>query len=231
MKVVLELLEQCSNIRCVTIRHDIVIGRGSDCNLRVSAPQVSRRHCFLRISGDRVSITDLESCNGTWLNGQKTVPGKRYFLDDGMQVAVGPVKFIARVTASESVVDALEVADDVQAMTPDYSAAIPANPLESDSMNFALERAGDAASEDEPTRDYASAVAESSNDNLIEISPGSQSEQIIEIDEAFVNSTNRVIVEVLSDDDTVAGQVVEAIEIDDFTNNDDIDEVIVLEDD
>jgi pSer/pThr/pTyr-binding forkhead associated (FHA) protein len=230
MKVVLELLEKCSNIRCVTIRHDIVIGRGSDCNLRVSAPQVSRRHCFLRISGDRVSITDLESCNGTWLNGQKTVSGKRYFLDDGMQVAVGPVKFIARITASESVADALEVADDVQSMPPDYAAVIPADPLESDSMNFALEHAGDAATEDEPTRDYRAASG-SGDSGLIEIRPGSESEQIIEIDEAFVDADNRVIVEVLSDEETIVGQVVEAIEIDDFINNDDVDEVIVLEDD
>jgi len=227
MKVVLELLEQSSNIRCVTIRHDIVIGRGSDCNLRVSAPQVSRRHCFLRISGDRVSITDLESCNGTWLNGQKTVPGKRYFLDDGMQVAVGPVKFVARITETESVADSLAAADDVQAVTPDYAAPIKADPLESDSMNFALEHAGDAAAEDDPTRDYRS----SSDSGVIEIRVGEQSEQVLEIDEPFVSSTNRVIVEVMPDDDTVAGQVVEAIEVDDFTDHDDVDEVIVLEDD
>jgi len=230
MKVVLELLEQCSNIRCVTIRHDIVIGRGSDCNLRVSAPQVSRRHCFLRISGDRVSITDLESCNGTWLNGQKTVPGKRYFLDDGMQVAVGPVKFIARFSETESVAESLMdspvAADDIQPMVPNYDVAVHPDPLESDSMNFAIEHAGDAATEDEATRDYA-AVADA---GVIEIRSGSQSEQVIEIDDAVVDMSNRVVVEVLSDDDTVAGQVVEAIELDDFTNNDDIDEVIVLED-
>ena len=98
MKVVLELHQQSSNIRRVTVRHDIVIGRGSDCNLRISVQEVSRRHCFLRIDSNReVNITDLESSNGTWLNGQRTVPGKRYSVEDGMMLAIGPVQFMAHI--------------------------------------------------------------------------------------------------------------------------------------
>ncbi|MCH2200442.1 MAG: FHA domain-containing protein [Fuerstiella sp.] len=123
MKVVLELQQQASNIRRVTIRHDIVIGRAVDCNLRISAPQVSRRHCFLRIGTDSVAITDLESCNGTWLNGQKTVPGKRYFVKDGMKLAIGPVCFVARISGQKSDVeqsDATRVVDNgVSVEVPD----------------------------------------------------------------------------------------------------------------
>jgi len=93
MKVVLELQDQPSNVRRITIRHDIVIGRGSDCNLRLSAPQVSRRHCFLRVGRDSVSVTDLDSSNGTFVDGRRITAGKRCDIADGVQLALGPVKF------------------------------------------------------------------------------------------------------------------------------------------
>ncbi len=105
MKVVLELQDQPSNVRRITIRHDIVIGRGSDCNLRLSAPQVSRRHCFLRVGRDSVSITDLDSSNGTFIDGQRIAAGKRCGIADGVQLALGPIRFIVHVRADRVVVD------------------------------------------------------------------------------------------------------------------------------
>ena len=97
MKIVLELLDQTSSVRKITVRHDIVIGRGSECNLRLSAPQVSRRHCFLRVGRDGISITDLDSSNGTWVNGARISPGTRKELTDGAQISLGPVRFLLHV--------------------------------------------------------------------------------------------------------------------------------------
>lgn len=186
MKVVLELQDQPSNIKKVTIRHDVVIGRGSECNLRLSSPQVSRRHCFLRISSDGASLTDLDSSNGTWLNDEKLTSGKRYTVEDGMAIAVGPVKFVARVESEIPVEEALQVHvqdDRVEAefAEPNSSAessnvaaggnadATVAGPLADQladadpaSLNFAIEQGGPAASEDEPTADYVPS-AESDN--------------------------------------------------------------------
>ena len=99
MKVVLELQDQPSNVRRITVRHDIVIGRGSDCNLRLSAPQVSRRHCFLRVGRDSVSVTDLDSSNGTYIDGARITAGKRYDVVDGAQLALGPIRFIIHMRA------------------------------------------------------------------------------------------------------------------------------------
>lgn len=99
MKVVLELQDQPSNVRRITVRHDIVIGRGSDCNLRLSAPQVSRRHCFLRVGRDSVSVTDLDSSNGTYIDGARINAGKRCDVVDGAQLALGPIRFIIHMRA------------------------------------------------------------------------------------------------------------------------------------
>ena len=168
MKVVLELQDQPSNIKKVTVRHDIVIGRGAECNLRLSAPQVSRRHCFLRIGSDGAYLSDLDSSNGTLLNGRKLVSGKRYSLEDGAILAVGPVRFIARVQSEVMASEVLEVAvahggveaeqgSDVDASHAEssFDATIAGVTPEDDdsSMNFSVEQAGPVATEDEPTAD------------------------------------------------------------------------------
>jgi predicted component of type VI protein secretion system len=99
MKVVLELQDQMSNVRKITVRHDIVIGRGADCNLRLSAPQISRRHCFLRVGRDGVSVTDLDSSNGTWVEGRRIDSGVRCEVVDGSFLSLGPIRFLVHVRA------------------------------------------------------------------------------------------------------------------------------------
>jgi len=48
----------------------IVVGRNHDCDVRVDSSRVSRRHCCLVLRHDEVVIRDLNSMNGTWVNGQ-----------------------------------------------------------------------------------------------------------------------------------------------------------------
>ncbi len=176
MKVVLELQDQPSNIKKVTVRHDIVIGRGADCNLRLSAPQVSRRHCFLRIGSDGAYVSDMDSSNGTFMNGIRLNSGIRYEIEDGAILAVGPVKFVTRVESEVVVGEMLQmkIADDrIEAEhTTDNPAGVgshatifsPVQPMNDDSsMNFVIEQAGPSSSEDEPTTDYAATDSNSSN--------------------------------------------------------------------
>ncbi|MCA9063507.1 MAG: FHA domain-containing protein [Planctomycetaceae bacterium] len=119
MKIILELQDQPSNIRRITVRHDIVIGRGADCNLRLSAPQVSRRHCFIRVGKDGASITDLDSSNGTFLDGKRIQSGKRFELTDGSVLSLGPIRF--RITLQPEVISdssAPAVSDSVDTYPP-----------------------------------------------------------------------------------------------------------------
>lgn len=52
-----------------------LIGANSSCDLIVDAPGVSSRHCELASVGGDLQITDLNSTNGTWINGQRiTIP-------------------------------------------------------------------------------------------------------------------------------------------------------------
>ena len=169
MKVVLELQDQPSNVRRITVRHDIVIGRGSDCNLRLSAPQVSRRHCFLRVGRDSVSVTDLDSSNGTFIDGTRITAGKRYDIANGAQLALGPIRFIIHVRSDVAVPETANSGskpeskrsrsgrDAVAGFTADDSNTVSAKLRAEDGeppMNYAVEQAGASAEPHEPTADY-----------------------------------------------------------------------------
>lgn len=237
MKVVLELQDQLSNIKKVTVRHDIVIGRGADCNLRLSAPQVSRRHCFLRISGDSAFVSDLDSSNGTFLNGNRLSSGKRFELHDGALLSVGPVKFVARVRSEVVAGEVLQVnvTDDrieAEAATnsdspSDYSATIASSPsgLDDDSLDFAIEHAGPSAGEDEPTTDY---VATSSGDAAYFVhddAPTSSADEVLSLgeddDEPTTMADEEVVVDVYQQDEKISVDDEEMLVIDD----DDIEEL------
>jgi HD-GYP domain-containing protein (c-di-GMP phosphodiesterase class II) len=69
------------------------LGRGPDCDIDLYEQGVSRRHCTIENSGFTVTVTDLESVNGTFVNGK---PVRRGRLQAGDELAVGPVVLTCR---------------------------------------------------------------------------------------------------------------------------------------
>ena len=63
-----------------------LLGRGTDCDLRMVDPGVSRHHAELRVEDGQVVLVDLGSTNGTFVNGQ---PVRRVVLTDGTNVTLG----------------------------------------------------------------------------------------------------------------------------------------------
>ncbi|HEY1690795.1 MAG TPA: sigma 54-interacting transcriptional regulator [Polyangiaceae bacterium] len=47
----------------------VLLGKGPACEILLSDPEVSRRHCALEITGDQLRLTDLGSTNGTHVQG------------------------------------------------------------------------------------------------------------------------------------------------------------------
>ena len=70
-----------------------LLGRGTDCDLRLVDPGVSRHHAELRVENDQVVLVDLGSTNGTFVNGQ---PIRRVALTDGTHVSLGRTTLIFR---------------------------------------------------------------------------------------------------------------------------------------
>jgi diguanylate cyclase (GGDEF)-like protein len=64
----------------------LVIGRASDCDVRIEDHSVSRRHARIQPGADGFYAIDLQSTNGTYIND---VPASMYKLKDGDYVRVG----------------------------------------------------------------------------------------------------------------------------------------------
>jgi hypothetical protein len=63
-----------------------VIGRGSDCDITVEDPGVSRKHLELRVTRGGVIATDLHSTNGTFVEGHRISAAT---LVDGNTITIG----------------------------------------------------------------------------------------------------------------------------------------------
>ncbi len=74
-----------------------MLGRGTDCDLRLVDPGVSRHHAELRVEGSEVVLVDLGSTNGTFINGQ---PVRRVVLADGTQITLGRTTLVFRKDSS-----------------------------------------------------------------------------------------------------------------------------------
>jgi pSer/pThr/pTyr-binding forkhead associated (FHA) protein len=72
-------------------RFPTFIGRNKECHLRIAARQVSRRHCVLKVKEGWLSVSDLDSCNGTLVNGRSI--RNEVTLYPGDLLEVGPIVF------------------------------------------------------------------------------------------------------------------------------------------
>jgi len=99
--------------RSHTIRlrsEETVIGRRHGCDVRVPSASVSRRHCLLSWRDDYLSVEDLDSANGTYLNGER-VAG-RQAVRPGDRLEVGPVTFVVEYQLTQAAIDRLLRADE-----------------------------------------------------------------------------------------------------------------------
>lgn len=76
---------------------EVVIGRGSMCQVTIDDPMLSRRHVRIDFSGPRPTLEDLHSRNGTQLNGRPVVG--RATLQDGDRIRIGTQELVFLVSS------------------------------------------------------------------------------------------------------------------------------------
>jgi hypothetical protein len=72
-------------------QRSVVLGRSRECDIRVDDANVSRRHAEVRQEGATYWIVDLDSTNGTELNGRRVSRAK---LADGDTITVGGTEIV-----------------------------------------------------------------------------------------------------------------------------------------
>lgn len=83
----------------------LVVGRRPDCDVRIPTLDVSRQHCELRVTDDSVKVKDLNSSNGTFVNGKRVTEAE---LNPGDRLQIGPVSFTVQIDGKPEDVQQLE---------------------------------------------------------------------------------------------------------------------------
>jgi Nif-specific regulatory protein len=79
---------------------EVSIGRESANTICLSEASISRRHCLLKSEDSQFTIVDLDSFNGTFVNG---IPVKQQNLAHGDQIAIGRILFLFLLYETETV--------------------------------------------------------------------------------------------------------------------------------
>ena len=69
---------------------EIIVGRSSELDMVLIEDMVSRKHAKIQAQDDEISIVDLGSTNGTFVNGEKV---KQHVLRDADDIAIGNTRF------------------------------------------------------------------------------------------------------------------------------------------
>ncbi len=95
--------------REIPLNHPVtLVGRRTDCQLRIPISSVSRRHCELRMADGGLYLRDLGSSNGTFVNGHR-LQGEAE-LTPGDLVSIGSLVFVVRLDGHPRAIDASEAA-------------------------------------------------------------------------------------------------------------------------
>lgn len=94
MKVVLVMFKDGERREFPLTGNKTVLGRRQDCELRIPTRDVSRQHCALLIEGDKLTVKDLGSSNGTFVNDKRVAETR---LAPGDRLRVGPVTFVVQI--------------------------------------------------------------------------------------------------------------------------------------
>jgi pSer/pThr/pTyr-binding forkhead associated (FHA) protein len=82
-------------------RGQVLIGRSSGCHIVLEDNMVSRRHAELRVTDEAVTVHDLGSVNGIYVNGERVRDQRR--LKDGDRLQIGQRELTLKSVARDSV--------------------------------------------------------------------------------------------------------------------------------
>ncbi|HEY4492066.1 MAG TPA: FHA domain-containing protein, partial [Acidobacteriota bacterium] len=94
------------------LEEETSLGRDETNKIRVADLLASRRHCLISRNGNQYEITDLDSMNGTIVNG---IPVRKRILQHGDRIDIGDSIFLFLLTDTEPDVQSVQVNDSLVA--------------------------------------------------------------------------------------------------------------------
>lgn len=112
--------------------HPIVIGRSRRVDLCIHDGTASKAHCEVRLVGDQVVVTDLESRNGTFIDGQRVKGSEPLPAESVLGIGTHRLRHVYR--SRREVAEAQAQSDDLR-RAQDYMRALLPTPLQNDHLN------------------------------------------------------------------------------------------------
>ena len=106
----------------------LVIGRGSDCDLVLDEPEMSRKHAMIEVNADGIYLRDMGSANGTYVNGVQVRDAVLY---SGDQIAFDRNRFLVEAPGMPSRADGLLQAEQAASQRTNVTQTMPAIPPQS----------------------------------------------------------------------------------------------------
>jgi pSer/pThr/pTyr-binding forkhead associated (FHA) protein len=104
MEVNLLLMKKDGSFKTIPLPSSVTImGRRKDCDLRIPLDAVSRKHCRIFTEKDTLKIRDLNSRNGTIINGQTI---EETLVKPGDRLTIGPLTFVMQVNGKPDRIEA-----------------------------------------------------------------------------------------------------------------------------
>ena len=89
----IELGTQGHSVSEILIKGDeFLLGRGPDCDYSLRDINISRHHCLIRIRPEEITLVDLGSSNGTFVNHSRVI--SQVALRSGDEISLGDLRFI-----------------------------------------------------------------------------------------------------------------------------------------
>jgi pSer/pThr/pTyr-binding forkhead associated (FHA) protein len=99
MKVVLVMFHDGERRDFPLTQEKTIVGRRPDAGLRIPTNDVSRQHCEVTQTKIALTVRDLGSSNGTYVNGKRVAESP---LKAGDKLGVGPVIFMVQIDGTPS---------------------------------------------------------------------------------------------------------------------------------
>lgn len=118
MNVRLVFMQKRKRVWTAQLRHsEATLGRARGCTVRIPSSEVSRLHCRLRMENGIVTVEDLESVNGTFVNDSRIREPE--IIHPGDRLTLGPVTFVVEYELDAEEVQPLEGDELVEAEATD----------------------------------------------------------------------------------------------------------------
>jgi pSer/pThr/pTyr-binding forkhead associated (FHA) protein len=93
----------------IPLKTRAVIGRQTDCQIRIPSAGISRHHCELNLADGKVLLRDMGSSNGTFVNRQRV---QQQQLSAGDLIGIGDLVFVVRIDGNPAQVDSEDALDE-----------------------------------------------------------------------------------------------------------------------